>query len=299
MKKIILSRKGLDGGFEGAKPSPILPCGRLLSLPIPVTKKQKRETDEQGIPYDDLKFDGRSIREIIDPLHNYRFDYDEAHLDPDLDRDRFEPREQGWKRTFGQQGRAQAALKDVDKGDLFLFFGWFRRTRYENNQLRYLQPRKCGKDLHVIFGWLQVGEILKVQRDQNQDTIPKWLHYNPHIVNRGLREYSNNTIYIASDHLTLDGHNLSKQGAGTFPCFKPSLQLTAPDEKARAHWCLPKWLQNNLPGFTLPSRKNKKWQCNNEYVPFDSDGRGQEFVFDVPEPDDPDVMKWLKGLFEG
>jgi len=292
--KIILSRKGFDsstGGFA----SPIMPDERLLSLPIPITKEK-----EKGIPYSKLRFSGQSLSEIIRQLSKGNFSNKIAHLDPDLNRDSYEPREQGWKQVFGQIGPAQGHLTKqlVDNGDLFLFFGWFRRTRYENNQLRYLQPRKCGKDLHVIFGWLQVGEILKVQRDQNQDTIPKWLHYNPHIVNRGLREYSNNTIYIASDHLTLDGHNLSKQGAGTFPCFKPSLQLTAPCE-TKAHWCLPKWLQNVLPGFVRAHRMNRNWQCRNVFVPFDSGGRGQEFVFDVREPDKQKAINWLKGLFEG
>ncbi len=301
--RIILSRKGFDSSKDnGEIPSPIMPCGRLLSLPIPVTPEQMAN-GEVGIPYTHLKFDGQPISEIINRLSNGRFDANRpSHLDPDLDRNRFEPRVQGWMRTLGQQGPPAGILDNnkVEKGDLFLFFGWFRRTRYENSQLRYLQPRKGGKKLHVIFGWLQIERILDVQKNQHQDEFPMWLHYHPHIVNRNIRAnnrniYTNNKIYIAAEHLILDG--FSVRGAGTFPCFKRSLQLTAPEEKARAHWCLPKWLQNNLPGFTLPSRKNKNWQCNNGYVPFDSDGRGQEFVFKVPDPDNPEVMKWLKSLF--
>jgi hypothetical protein len=286
--RIILSRKGFDsttGGF----PSPIMPCGRLLSLPIPVTTN-----GEYGIPYDNLMFDGKQLSEIISQLNNGQFNYPQAHLDPDLDRDRFEPREQGWKRTLGQQGPPAGILDNnkVEKGDLFLFFGWFRRTRYEDGQLEYVPPKEGGKDIHVIFGWLQIHRVLEVQRDQRQDEFPMWLHYHPHIINRKI--YTNNKIYIAAEHFTLD--ELSVRGAGTFPCFKPSLQLTAPHE-TKAHWCLPKWLQNDLPGFTRPSRTNKNWHCNNGYVPFDSDGRGQEFIFEATDPDNPEVMKWLKSLF--
>jgi hypothetical protein len=296
--KIILSRKGFDSS-NGGYASPIMPDGRLLSLPIPVTPKQM-ENGESGIPYDNLRFDGKPLSEIINQLSGGQFNYPKAHLDPDLDRNRFEPRVQGWKRTLGQQGPPAGILDNnkVEKGDLFLFFGWFRRTRYENGQLEYVPPKEGGN--HVIFGWLQIERILEVQKDQHQDEFPMWLHYHPHIVNRNIRAnnrniYTNNKIYIAAEHLILDG--FSMRGAGTFPCFKRSLQLTAPGEK-KSRWCLPKWLKNELPGFTRPSCTNKNWQCNNGYVPFDSDGRGQEFVFKVPDPDNPEMMKWLKSLFE-
>ena len=246
------------------------------------------QKDEDGILYADLRFYGQSIREIINPLHNNKFPYEKAHLDPDLDRDRLECRKQDWKRTFGQQGKAQAYLenREVGEGDLFLFFGWFRRTRYENGQLQYVLPKKGGKDLHVIFGWLQVGEIRDVHKNQDQDEFPNWLHYHPHIVNRDRRGYTNNTIYIAADHLMLDG--LPVRGAGTFPRFKPSLQLTAPEEDSKSHWCLPKWLCNEY--------IEGDWQCPKDHLPFDSGGRGQEFVFNMP--DSPEAIEWIKTLFK-
>ena len=46
--KIILSRKGFDT-TSGGCPSPILPDGTLLSLPIP---------DEEDIKYSDLQYNG-------------------------------------------------------------------------------------------------------------------------------------------------------------------------------------------------------------------------------------------------
>jgi hypothetical protein len=253
---------------------------------------------ERGIPYDNLKFDGKPLDVLISQLSNGKFNYPQAHLDPDLDRDRYPNRHEDWRPAFGQIDNAQSHLRkqNVGENDLFLFFGWFRRTRYVRGQLKYLQPRKGGKELHVIFGWLQVGgKPLAV----NGNEIPDWLQYHPHIVNfnAGVNGYmNNNMIYMAADQLILGNKDFGVRGAGIFPCFKSSLQLTAP-ERTKARWCLPEWLQT---GFTRPHRLNNDWRCpNNGHVPFDSGGRGQEFVFDVPEPDDPDVMKWLKGLFEG
>jgi len=152
--KIILSRKGFDssnGGFA----SPIMPNRRLLSLPIPLTPRQMGN-GEAGIPYADLRFDGQPISEIINQLCKGRFDTNRpSHLDPDLDRDRIENRRQRWRPAFGQVGSAQTLLENVGEGDLFLFFGWFRHTALCNAHLRYQRPVR---DLHVVFGWLQVAQ---------------------------------------------------------------------------------------------------------------------------------------------
>jgi hypothetical protein len=286
--KIILSRKGFDG-TTGGFASPIMPCGRMLSLPIPVKERQMEE-GEIGIPYENLRFDGQPLSEIIHQLSNGRFNYQQAHLDPDLDRGRFEPRRMDWKPAFGQVGQPQTLLKDVVDGDIFLFFGWFRRTRYENGQLRYLQPRKGGKQLHVIFGWLQVGQRFNSVTKNN---CPSGLEDHLHVLNANGYGYGpTNTIYIAADELIVSGQRLGVRGAGSFPCFKPSQQLTAPNEKYRAHWSLPKWL--------CREQNHGNWVCCRDQVPFDSHsyGQKQEFVFDVPEPNNREAINWLKGLFE-
>ncbi len=55
--QIILSRKGFDSA-SGGGPSPILPDGTLLSLPIP------EDTDFLGgaVPYADLRVDAGLVR---------------------------------------------------------------------------------------------------------------------------------------------------------------------------------------------------------------------------------------------
>jgi hypothetical protein len=70
-------------------------------------------------------------------------------------------RESGWKPCFGQIDSAQSHLENqqVTDNDLFLFFGWFRRTRRHNDKLEFDAHEK---GLHAIFGYLQIGSIKKV-----------------------------------------------------------------------------------------------------------------------------------------
>jgi hypothetical protein len=42
---------------------------------------------------------------------------------------------------------------------------------------RYLYKR-CARDQHIIFGWLQVGDIWKPQIEPKD--IPSWAEYHPH-----------------------------------------------------------------------------------------------------------------------
>ena len=59
--RVILSRKGLDSGFGGL-PSPVLPNGRILTIPIP--------GDPDEIPYAAVQsgYDGRSLYELLSGL---------------------------------------------------------------------------------------------------------------------------------------------------------------------------------------------------------------------------------------
>ena len=57
--KIILSRKGFDSG-NGGQPSPILPDGTLLSMPIP--------SNDSDNTYSTIMWNGMSYYEIIRSL---------------------------------------------------------------------------------------------------------------------------------------------------------------------------------------------------------------------------------------
>jgi hypothetical protein len=85
----------------------------------------------------------------------------------------------------------------VGVGDVFLFFGWFRRTVRANGDLTF---DRAAADLHVIFGWLQVGRILHPTRDIG--SVPPWAAEHAHVL--GARSMSaNNTLYVAGRHLQL------------------------------------------------------------------------------------------------
>ena len=71
--------------------------------------------------------------------------------------------------------RTHLCNQGVGTGDLFLFFGWFRETEYKNGKLSYKGP---SSGFHAIYGYMQVGEIIKKESD-----IPEWLKTHPHAFN--------------------------------------------------------------------------------------------------------------------
>jgi hypothetical protein len=121
MMKIIFSRKGFDSA-SGGLPSPILPDGRMLSLPIP----DKRSP----ISYSDIGWHEYNLGTLVSELTNGRIHAsDAAHLDPDLLQGSL-VRHASWVPIFGQTGAAQGHLRKtgVEQGDVFLFFGLFRES---------------------------------------------------------------------------------------------------------------------------------------------------------------------------
>ena len=95
--KVILSRKGFDSS-NGGYPSPILPDGTMLSLPIP---------DDIGLSYSEIQYNGITYSEIIGQLTNNNFNEPICHLDPDIRPDlRITPAE-NWFPAFGQVHSAQ------------------------------------------------------------------------------------------------------------------------------------------------------------------------------------------------
>jgi hypothetical protein len=109
--KVILARKGFDTS-NGRIPSPILPDGTLLSLPIPTGAPEGR--------YAELLRDGHSYEQIILDLGgNPAMAAGNCHADPDL---RLAGRAiKDWRPAFGQAGGDQKHLENqgVGVGDLF------------------------------------------------------------------------------------------------------------------------------------------------------------------------------------
>ena len=72
---------------------------------------------------------------------------------------------------FGQIDMAQSHLdkQGVEEGDLFLFFGWFRTVRQLNSTFSF---DNSDQDKHVIFGYFQIGEVLRVN---SKAKVPDWM----------------------------------------------------------------------------------------------------------------------------
>jgi hypothetical protein len=251
MAKVVLSRKGFDASAGGA-PSPILPDGRLLSLPIPETGTGARYGDlrtDWGASYADvMRAAGiarvRTAQGVV-PLE----DSLEAHLDPDLAAGS-RPRPAGWQPAFGQAGAAQTILAraGVGVGDLFLFFGWFRDP--------HRRPRR---DVHLIWGWLRVGAVLTPTSDLAAHAD------HPHVV---LPDRTNNTLYVA-DGDSRDGI----PGAGVLP-YDERRVLTAPDARGRADWLLPACMQHAalLPRHRTRLRPDGRFDARYQWQEFVADG---------------------------
>lgn len=280
--KIILSRKGFDSSAGGVA-SPLFPDGTLLSLPIP---------DQNGtVTYGDLCWGEHWLGDLVESLTHGRIDRQRrAHLDPDL-YPAICARPPAWRPLFGQDGAAQSHLTNqgVGVGDLFLFFGWFRAVECIHGQYRFV---KNAPDLHLLYGWLQVGAILTGA--QVTTTPPIWAATHPHCVGeRGPR----NTLYIASDRLTLNEHVIALPGAGCFSSYRDEYCLTTPG-RLRTNWRLPRWFypQEGKPPLSYHT-DHTRWSCDEEYAYLCSAMRGQEFVLDTQHYSE--AVAWVNRLLSG
>ena len=283
--KNIFSRKGYDSA-TGEVPSPIFDDETFCSLPIP--------SEGQKPKLKDIRFQKTNLGSLVGQLKKKPYVAEEGvHLDPDLDC-KARPRKAGWLPCFGQVGAAQTHLENqyVAEGDLFLFFGWFRRVLTENGELRY---HPDAPDIHCLFGWLQVGAVYHPGIDGK--LLPKWTFDHPHV--RDADWYSgqkNNTLYVASPRLRLRGLGRSVAGGGIFPRFTGNLQLTAPGRQ-RSMWRLPDFLYptRGVPALSYHADPDR-WSKDKKGVLLETVGRGQEFVLDCEYY--PKALDWIKEIFK-
>ena len=269
--KIILSRKGFDPA-AGGYANPILPDGTLLSLPIP--------DESSAVCFSDLAYKGKFYYEIMVDLHGSVLKEDGkpahlcedsgCHLDPDIRMEAIQ-RISGWKGIFGQIGSAQSHLKNQSVGvdDIFLYFGWFRKTVMIDGQLRFDNNDKHGR--HIIYGYLQVGDVIRGDREA---MFEPWMAGHPHTAGERL-DRTGNTVYVARDALSF---NDKRAGYGVFT-YDNRLVLTKQGE-ARSKW--------NLPDYFRAAEISYHTKNNWKDGYFQSAARGQEFV--IQENDE--IFKW-------
>ncbi|MEB3313365.1 MAG: hypothetical protein VKL98_04400 [Cyanobacteriota bacterium] len=274
--KLILSRKGFDS-CAGGVPSPIFPDGGILSLPIP--------DPSSPITYGDISYPEGSLGTLVFELTGGRLaPHYGAHLDPDLVADSL-PRLPGWRGIFGQTGPAQGHLRNqrVGPGDLFLFFGLFHPV--EKRQGAYGRVRD-GRPYHLIWGWLQVAEVVPLGAPPPEGY--DWAAYHPHC-HRG--RDPNNVLYIAQHHLSFDGLTEPLPGSGTFSHVSRERQLTASHTDQVSTWALPGWFYpgENRPPLTYHGDR-RRWQQGDTLTLLRSVARGQEFVLDCHAY--PEAIPW-------
>lgn len=279
--RLILSRKGCDASAGGV-PSPILPDGTMVSLPIPSARSPIR--------YRDVALRGHAAGRVIADLTGGALTGRHgAHLDPDLVDDNLAARSRGWRGLFGQGGSAQVVLAraGVGAGDVFLFFGWFRRAERHAGGLRFV---KRAPDVHALWGWLQIDRVLDVARDAA--AIPPWAAYHPHVV--GGADIKANTLYVARERLVLDGVDRRLPGAGAFARFDERLVLTRPGA-SRSRWRLPRWFAPEAGRPPLGMHGDpRRWTVDGDHVELRSVARGQEFVLDTAHY--PEATRWLAAM---
>lgn len=266
--KIIISRKGFDSQY-GGQPSPILPDGTLLSLPIPMLSDQ--------LTFDQLSYGSKTYLEIIRELRpNTRLDdRTTCHLDPDIRKEALRTRPQNWKAIFGQCDAAQGHLKkmEVSAGDLFLFFGWFKQTEEKEGRLQY---KPDSPDLHIIYGYLQIGELYTCG-----EPFPLYTKHHTHARSK-YESIQSNCIYISRDYFSL---NQKLGGAGCLR-YHPDLVLTK-EGFSRSKWHLPPFFRS------LKMTYHNEQSFKADY--FQSVAQGQEFVIGSNEQ----ACAWAKHLIEG
>ena len=292
--KVILSRKGFDSG-SGGIPSPILPDGRLISLPIPCSYNEKATNynDLSLVLGDDKYTYHRIIRELWMSIHPRKaFPYESpsdsyCHLDPDitLHLNPHAPKDI-WKAAFGQVNSSQSHLQKqgilssiCDTSDiLFLFYGLFRNTILINGKLCFDRNSPVK---HIIWGYLQVDKIISEQHIM-QSEFPWHIHSA-----NSYYETKNNTLYIAKPFLTFNGINPAIPGAGTFT-YNDDLVLTKNSYSTR------KWDYDKLPvGLKNGDTKLSYHLTGHTFDDyFDNVSRGQEFVFSENES----VDKWATSI---
>lgn len=273
MPKVIISRKGVDSG-SGGMASPIME-NRLLSLPIPDSRSAIRYSsiqDQSGVSYGAL----------ISQLSGKRLTY--AHLDPDLTSGD-QSRMKGWKPTFGQCNASLSHLKGegVGVGDLFLFFGWFRESELVQGRWRF-KPK--GLSAHVIYAWMEVGEII----DLTTQVTPDWAVNHPHCQPTFTHNSGGNALFVAKEHSKFwEG----KPGAGIFS-LEESFQLTEPGSPRRSDWQLPGCFFDEDEMCTLSYHRHKKGVLDVDTRKFKikAANRGQEFVGER----NSEVEKWVRSL---
>jgi hypothetical protein len=331
--KIILSRKGFDTD-NGGVPGPIIsrpnagsnslvfvppkspaynytPAGDPVFFPIP------READP--LTYDQITIKSVPLTPAVTQLSSINPGagvpaWFGAHLDPDLDSNSIS-RLPNWRPTLGS---TQGHLKNVNSGDLFLFFGLFQEAQAQQTPFRtqwIYVPNS--EPLNILFGWLQIETVF--QRVGRKPVDPSavlsqypWLFQHPHLKQKYWDDLDN-LLFTASATLSLPfaeqsplsgipggGHFSGLQSRSGSSYILTDLTQPKPSWK-RSRWLLPNWnINSNSPPNTTAFLKGGTWTPNGSDWVVQLRGQGQESIIDLsaqPPGQAAVIENWIFGLF--
>lgn len=276
--RIILSRKGVDSGNCKASNLVLFDCqgkSEMIMIPIP--------SSNDKIAYKDVTFSKDKEKDLYvkNYLKNFKIDLSSpCHMDPNLSNYLDEMNFLG---SVGQIESSQSHLENqkIQKDDLFIFFG-----KYEIQKFSPTKVERIAKDKHIMFGYLQIGEIIypnslkKEERASYEKKYP-WIKNQPHWNFEKYKNIESNRIYIAREKCSFD-ENI--KGFGMFN-FSEDLILTK-NGRSISQWELPKPLMN------LKITYHNESNCKEDY--FKSASRGQEFVIEKNEK----AEKWAVELIK-
>jgi hypothetical protein len=266
--KIVFSRKGFDSTAGGGA-SPIMPDGRMLSLPIP-----EPISKEGGARYADLMdVDGTSYLDLLRKL-GYSNIANYCHLDPDLV-PTVRQRNEEWRGMLGQADASATHLMNqgVGEGDLFLFWGLYANA---NGFTDFRRQKKQ----HSLFGYLEIGRVVDAGAGEKIAEAPYHPHFSTPYLGRP------NYVFVATDRFS---HDPTLPGWGVFR-WTPRLRLTAPGSSGLTQWRLPECFHPST-GISLSHHlKPEMWTHpdGNGFVTVVRRGQGQEFVCDASD----EVQGW-------
>ena len=269
--KVIFSRKGVDSA--AGRIASALIGGRPVSLPIPDGPTSPTRYEQLAEPMASLAAHLSAGRLAGNQV---------CHLDPDIDEAALPERPQGWRGTLGQAGSALSHLRNqgVGEGDLFLFWGLYRKVSILNDRWHYVGPRR-----HCLFGWLKVGRILDVGTDGRRLLADDpWLVSHPH-AQAGRKGHD--AIYVSADTCELEGRSFPGSGM-----FRKAVMLTDEESRLPSVWRIPQWLNPNDGGTGLSCHPIQRFEGSL----LRSAPRGQEFVADIGNR--PAAIAWIADTLE-
>ncbi len=286
--RVILSKKGLDSSYGGY---PIdlekmlkLTNNKMIYIPMPMVEN----VDNKGKKYSEINtefgnFD-KLYKSIVRNDKDYKLKYKAEKLDADTAFCHPDPyilelykNNSADLSSFGAGKTAASHLtsQGVGKGDLFLFYS------------SYLYKNKI---IHAIWGYLEVGEVIRFDSINKEEKLKK-LGEQPHKSVMGNNECKD-IIYVAKEGNLSLNPKFPSSGLFTFSEKLILTNLTQTGYTARTLWRIPQ-LSNVVPSWN-------GGRAFNEWGELKVTPCAQEFVLPTKGTDgEGKVKKWAGSLFTG